>query len=84
LKKIDRKEWVYYNLSVIEKDLRRLIHLSSIGWVMAVCPVIGLLIGWGLDKVLKTAPWLTIVFVIIGIIAGFYEGIRMVIKGSKE
>ncbi|MFH0774797.1 MAG: AtpZ/AtpI family protein [bacterium] len=58
--------------------------LSSIGWVMAVCPAIGGFIGYFLDKWLRTTPWFFIIFIVIGMIAGVYEAIKMIIEGTKE
>lgn len=51
---------------------------------MATCPAIGGAIGYFLDKWLKTTPWLLIIFIVIGMVAGVYEAIRMIIKGTKE
>jgi ATP synthase protein I len=57
-----------------EKD-RRLIRmlgvLSTVGLTLVFSTVIGLFIGLKLDKWFGTSPWLTAVFLLIGIIAGF-------------
>ncbi|MDI6752703.1 MAG: AtpZ/AtpI family protein [bacterium] len=57
---------------------------SSIGWVMATCPVLGGVMGYFLDKWLKTSPWLLIIFIVIGMIAGIYEAIKMITREGKE
>lgn len=44
---------------------------SSMGISVVLATVIGLAIGVWLDKVFETSPWLTLVFLLIGIIAGF-------------
>lgn len=39
-------------------------------------PVVGLLIGWGLDKALGTKPWMVIGFVFLGLGAGIFNVMR--------
>jgi ATP synthase protein I len=41
---------------------------------------IGLAIGYGLDSLFHTSPWLTIIFLVIGIMAGFRELLRIAKK----
>lgn len=57
-----------------EKD-RKLIRmvgvLSTVGLVLVFATVIGLYIGLKLDEWLGTSPWLTGIFLFIGIAAGF-------------
>jgi len=38
--------------------------------------VFGLIIGWLLDRWLGTRPWLLVVGLVLGAIAGFYELVR--------
>jgi len=58
----------------------QLAKLSIIGIEMVVSTFIGLAIGIYLDNKFETAPWLTIVFLIIGIIAGFRNIFREIKK----
>ncbi len=51
--------------------LRGLALLASMGISMVVSTFIGLLIGLYLDRVFATKPLFTIVFLILGIAAGF-------------
>ena len=51
--------------------LKGLAMVTSIGISMVVATFIGLLIGMYLDKVFSTEPYLTIIFLIFGIAAGF-------------
>ncbi len=44
---------------------------SSVGIEMALAVVIGLVGGWWLDGELGTEPWLALVGLIIGTVAGF-------------
>lgn len=63
------------------KELFNLIsRFSAIGLEMGLSVVIGLLIGLYLDRRLMTAPWMTIVFLMFGIVAAF----KAVIRAAKE
>jgi ATP synthase protein I len=57
------------------EDKRQLIKalgfLSSVGISMVASTFIGLAMGYYLDKWLGTAPWLTLIFLGIGIVSGF-------------
>jgi ATP synthase protein I len=44
--------------------------------------VSGLIVGWLLDRWLKTGPWLLVTGLILGMAAGFYELIRTTSKLS--
>jgi F0F1-type ATP synthase assembly protein I len=57
-----------------EKDrklIRMLGVLSTVGLTMVFATVIGLFVGLKLDKWFGTSPWLTALFLLIGIVAGF-------------
>ena len=56
--------------------LRQLARLSTIGISLVAATAIGLLLGYGLDWLLGTKPWLTMVFVLFGIAAGFLNLFR--------
>jgi ATP synthase protein I len=59
---------------VEEKDrklIRMLGVLSTVGITMVAATVIGLFIGLQLDKFFGTSPWLTALFLLFGLIAGF-------------
>ena len=56
--------------------LRQLARLSTIGISLVAATAIGLLIGYGLDSWLNTRPWLTMVFALFGIAAGFLNLFR--------
>ena len=57
-----------------EKD-RKLIRLigvlSTVGLTLVFATVVGLYIGLKLDAWLGTSPWLTAIFLCLGIVAGF-------------
>lgn len=55
-----------------KKDLfKSLGLLSTIGISMVASTLIGLAVGYYLDQWLETSPWLTLLFLVFGIIAGF-------------
>ncbi|HKJ04207.1 MAG TPA: AtpZ/AtpI family protein [Geopsychrobacteraceae bacterium] len=45
--------------------------LSSVGITMVASTFIGLAMGYYLDKWLGTDPWLTLIFLLLGIVSGF-------------
>jgi ATP synthase protein I len=64
-----------------EKPLfRQLLEASTVGLNLVLSTFVGLAIGYGLDYLFHTSPWLTIIFLIIGIITGFRELIRIAKK----
>jgi ATP synthase protein I len=50
---------------------KTLSFLSSVGISMVAATLIGLAMGYYLDKWLGTAPWLTLAFLMLGIVSGF-------------
>lgn len=60
--------------------LRQLIDASSVGLQLVISTFVGFAIGYFLDRFFKTSPWLTIIFLITGIIAGFLELLRIARK----
>jgi ATP synthase protein I len=59
---------------------RQLLQASSIGINLVLSTFVGLAIGYGLDSLFHTSPWLTIIFLILGIISGFRELLRIAKK----
>jgi len=47
-----------------------------LGVEMVAAMVIAVVIGWGLDKLLHTSPWLMIVMVPVGMVAGLRNLLR--------
>ncbi len=67
--------------------IRTLGFLSSIGISMVAATFIGLAMGYYLDKWLGTSPWLTLIFLVFGIIAGFrniFELTRRELKRQED
>jgi len=64
--------------------LRELCYYSSLSFSIALAMVIGLGIGYWLDtRVFDTSPWLTLIFLVLGIIAGF-RNIYLAMKRSRK
>ncbi|MDJ0836150.1 MAG: AtpZ/AtpI family protein [Acidobacteriota bacterium] len=59
---------------------RLLLRLAGLGPQMVGSLLIGGLIGWYLDDWLGTAPWLLIIFIILGLTAGFLEIFRALVS----
>lgn len=59
---------------------KNLAMLSSIGIAFVAATFIGLAIGIYLDRYFGTSPWLTIIFLIFGIAAGFKNVYDMIKK----
>ncbi|KAA0258437.1 AtpZ/AtpI family protein [Deferribacter autotrophicus] len=55
----------------LNKKMRSLLNASSIGISVVAAILIGTAMGVYLDKVFNTKPYLTMVFMVLGIIAGF-------------
>jgi len=51
--------------------MRALAVLSQIGITIILCVAVGIFIGWLLDRLLGTSPWLIIVFTLLGVVAAF-------------
>ena len=57
-------------------DFKKIAGLSSLVLMLPSSIAVGLLIGYYLDKWLKTDPWLLIAFLLLGIVSGFYSLLR--------
>ena len=61
-----------------EKPLfKQLLEASTVGIQLVLSTFVGFGMGYFLDKFLGTFPWLTGVFLILGIVAGFRELLRV-------
>jgi ATP synthase protein I len=63
---------------------RALAALSSIGIALVLATVIGLGAGYYADRWLGTKPWLTVIGLVLGIVAGFVSLFRTVKKAERE
>jgi F0F1-type ATP synthase assembly protein I len=56
---------------------------SSVGLELGLAVIIALLVGMWLDRQLGTQPWLMLVFLILGLVAGFRNVLRAVARAEK-
>ena len=63
--------------------LRELGYYSSLGLSVSLSIVIGLALGVYLDRRFDTSPWLTLIFLVLGIVAGF-RNIAHAIKKARD
>lgn len=66
-----------------KKLFKQLWYYSSLSFSIALSIVIGLAIGYWLDKRFETAPVLTLIFLGLGVIAGF-RNIYLAMKRSQS
>jgi ATP synthase protein I len=57
---------------------------SAIGIEMGAALVVGMAIGWFLDRTFGTRPWCLVVFTVFGIVAGFRNVIRAARKAAAD
>jgi ATP synthase protein I len=62
-----------------KKLFREIGRYGAIGLEMGIAVVIGILVGFWMDSLFNTKPWLTLVFMLFGIAAGF-KGLFRVLK----
>ncbi len=60
-----------------------LARYSELAVIFPACTVVGWLIGVGLDKWLHTT-WLYLAGLLVGILAGFVQLIRLVVQTEKD
>jgi ATP synthase protein I len=72
----------------MKEDTRKALKLvglaSTLGLTIVIATFIGLALGLWLDRVFDTSPWLTIIFLLLGIVAGFRNFYRFMSKRAKE
>jgi ATP synthase protein I len=59
-------------------------ELSSIGFALVIATVIGLVGGYYADRWLGTSPWLLLLGLVLGIVAGFVNLFRSVSRADRE
>lgn len=67
-----------------KSEFRQYLRFSTVGIEIGVALAIGILIGWYLDRLFGTKPWLTIAFTLFGIVAGFRNIIRLARKNWED
>ena len=54
------------------------LRLTGLGWYIAICIVIGVVGGLGLDKLLGTVPLFTLLGTVLGSVVAFWGLFKMV------
>ncbi|PKB70116.1 MAG: hypothetical protein BZY77_01640 [SAR202 cluster bacterium Io17-Chloro-G5] len=63
------------------------LRLTGLGWYVAICIVVGVVGGLGLDKLAGTVPLFTLLGTVLGSIVAFwglYKMIQPVLSGKKS
>lgn len=58
--------------------------LSSLGLMLPSSIAVGLFLGYFLDKLFRTDPWLLLIFTLLGIVSGLYNLIKGLNKFFKD
>ncbi|MCK5205032.1 MAG: AtpZ/AtpI family protein [Desulfobacterales bacterium] len=66
-----------------KRSLRELAYYSSLGLSVSLSIFIGLAVGIYLDRRFETSPWCTLIFLMLGIIAGF-RNIAIAIRKTRK
>lgn len=66
------------------KLIKQVASYSTLGLEMGLSVAVGAVVGMYLDKWLKTEPWLLIVFLLFGVVAGFRSLYRAAKRMQKE
>ena len=75
---------VVYNYMMAEDSIiKQLMRASTVGIHLVVATFVGLAIGYFLDKLFGTSPWLTVIFLFLGIVTGFRDLFRMARDSSQ-
>jgi ATP synthase protein I len=65
--------------------VRQMGQAATMGATLAFCIFVGTGLGVLLDRWLKTRPWFTLILMLFGIAAGFYNVVRIASTlGGKE
>lgn len=59
-------------------------NVATIGMQLVAATFIGLAMGYFLDEWLDTGPWLLIIFLLLGIIAGFRDVYREAMRLQRQ
>ena len=64
--------------------MRKAGPVMSISLLIPISILIGYLLGNWLDGKFGTKPWLTLAFILIGLISGIYESIKILIEATRS
>lgn len=82
--KVGNKKEIEYEVKKKKKeDLSEMVRYSSIGYYLITPLLIAICGGLWIDDYLRTRPLFTVVFIIIGTIATFYNLFKLVNEGRS-
>lgn len=58
--------------------------LTTIPFILALAPIVGFLLGQYLDKRFQTRPWLSVILLALGFVAGVRETIKIIQLSQRE
>jgi ATP synthase protein I len=61
-------------------DFRKVAEAGSVGLILPSSIAVGLFLGYVLDKWLRTAPWMLLIFLVLGIVSGLLSLYRAMKK----
>jgi ATP synthase protein I len=67
-----------------KKDTLWLAQISSVGITLVLCTLFGFGIGYFIDSKLHTSPIFALIFLIVGIAAGFVNVFRTLAQGDRK
>ncbi len=62
--------------SPLKFSTRKIVELTSLVLMLPSSIAVGLFLGYFLDKLFGTQPWLLLLFTVLGIVSGFYSLLR--------
>jgi ATP synthase protein I len=65
------------------RSIKELAYYSSLGLSVVLAIVIGLAVGVYLDGRFETSPWCTLIFLVLGIVAGF-RNLALAMKKARR
>jgi len=65
-------------------NFRKLAELSSLGLMLPSSIIVGLVFGYFLDRWLGTAPWLLLIFTVLGVVSGLLSLFRALKKYDRD
>jgi ATP synthase protein I len=65
-------------------ETRKVIELTSLGLMLPSSIAVGLLIGYILDRILGTRPWLLLIFLLLGTASGLFSLLRTINRLQDE
>lgn len=65
-------------------EKRKLAQYSTVGLMFPASIAVGFGIGYFLDRLFNTSPYMIVIFTLYGVAAGFYNLLKIVKKNGKK